>query len=69
MDVFKKIDKALEGEDMDSAIPALTSYLAAAGSFSGVSKRVFAAYVLDAIDKAFRELEERRSEKLSEIKD
>ena len=62
MDAFQKIDKALKTESTDSAIPALARYLAAAGAFSGVGQRVFTAYVVEMIDRAFKELEENKHE-------
>jgi len=52
---FQKIDQALKGEDIDAAIPAVARYLAAAGVFSGVSQKVFAAYVSEIIDQAYEE--------------
>jgi len=60
VDAFQKIDKALKTEPMDSAIPALARFLAAAGAFSGVSQRVFVAYVTEVIDEAFTEMERRK---------
>jgi hypothetical protein len=50
---FQKIDKALNGEPIEETIPALAKYLAGAGVSSGVSRRVFSAYVLEMIDNEY----------------
>jgi hypothetical protein len=60
VDAFQKIDKALKKEPMDEAIPALARFLAAAGAFSGVSQRVFLAYVTEVIEEAYNEMERRK---------
>jgi hypothetical protein len=60
VDAFQKIDKALKTEPMDSAIPALARFLAAAGAFSGVSKKVFIAYVAEVIDEAYEEMDRKK---------
>jgi hypothetical protein len=60
VDAFQKIDKALKKEPLDEAIPALARFLAAAGAFSGVSQKVFTAYVSEMIEEAYEEMERRK---------
>ena len=63
MTLHEKLNKLLAKHDLDDVIPALANFLAIAGVESRVSKRVFVAYVVEVIDRAYEEREQGSNEK------
>lgn len=57
--LIKKLDVALDGEEIDDVIPALVSFLAMAGSFGGIDKKILLAYFADRMDEIYSEQERR----------
>ncbi len=55
MDLAEKLSEALDGEDLDDVIPALTLVLANAGSMACNDKDVFSSYVLEVIANVYDE--------------
>jgi hypothetical protein len=58
---FYKIDRALKDESAQEVIPALASYLAAAGALSERDREEFINYVADMINTAFDEFNRRKT--------
>jgi len=58
-DLIKKLDSALDGEEIDDVVPALVSFLAMAGCIGGVNKRLLLAYFVDTLDKTYKERDRR----------
>ena len=56
----QKLERVLTKHGIDETVPALASELASAGVQSGVSKRVFVAYVVEVIDLRFEQYERSR---------
>lgn len=53
--LIKKLDQALDGEEIDDVIPALVSFLAMAGSFGRINKRLLLSYFADRLDEIYSE--------------
>jgi hypothetical protein len=53
--LIKKLDQALDGEEIDDVIPALISFLAMAGAFGGVNKRLLLSYFAEKLDEIYSE--------------
>lgn len=60
--VMDGLQQLMQDEDGDIAIPVLTSYLAACGSFSGKDPAHFKDFVCSAIDRAFIEYKKRKQQ-------
>lgn len=58
--IVLSISNALEGQDPDIVIPAVVSYLAAAGAFSGTEKKKFISFFVAQVDRAYEELDRRK---------
>jgi hypothetical protein len=50
----------LQNEELDHIIPALTTLLAQAGWLSTRDKKVFVAYVVNAIDRTYETMNKKR---------
>lgn len=55
--IIMGMDELFDGKDTVLIIPAVISYLAAAGAFSGVEKKKFISFIVAQIDRAYEELE------------
>jgi hypothetical protein len=58
--IIMGMDELFDGQDTELIIPAVISYLAAAGAFSGVEKKKFISFIVAQIDRAYEELERRQ---------
>lgn len=58
--IIMGMDKLFDGKDTVLIIPAVISYLAAAGAFSGVEKKQFISFIVAQIDRAYEELDRRK---------
>ena len=58
--IIMGMDELFDGQDTELIIPAVISYLAAAGAFSGVEKKRFISFIVAQIDRAYEELERRQ---------
>jgi hypothetical protein len=59
--IIMGMDELFDGQDTELIIPAVISYLAAAGAFSGVEKKKFISFIVAQIDRAYEELERRQA--------
>jgi hypothetical protein len=59
--IILAMNDLLDGKGQDIVIPAVISYLAAAGAFSGVEKKKFISFIVAQIDRAYEELERRKA--------
>ena len=57
--LIKRLDTALDGEEIDDVIPALISFVAMAGCFGGVDKKVLLSYFADNLDRIYSEKDKR----------
>lgn len=66
MSEFNRLMAALQtltqDEDEDIAIPVLASFLAACGAFSMRDRALFKSFVCDAIDRAYDDLQTRKTQ-------
>jgi len=60
--VMAGLQALMQDEDGDIAIPALTCFLAACGSFSGKDRAQFKDFVGSAIDRAFDDYNRRKQQ-------
>ena len=60
--VMGGLQQLMQDEDGDIAIPVLTCFLAACGSFSGKDPAQFKGYVCSAIDRAFDDYKRRKQQ-------
>jgi hypothetical protein len=58
--IILAMNDLLDGKDQDIVIPAVISYLAAAGAFSGVEKKKFISFFVSQVDKAYEEFDRRQ---------
>jgi len=58
--LLHRLEDMLQDEELDHIIPALTTLLAQAGWLSTRDKKVFVAYVVNAIDRAYEVMEKKR---------
>ena len=61
MDLSEKLSAALDGEDLDDVIPALTIVLAQAGAMACNDREVFTEYVMSVIDKTYDCIDEQNN--------
>ena len=59
--LIKKLDEALDGEEIDDVIPALISFLTMAGCVGQVNKRMLLSYFADTLDKTYGEFDAKKS--------
>lgn len=57
--LIQQLENMLEGEELDNIIPALTTLLAQAGWMSTRDKKIFVAYVVNAIDRTYEVMEKK----------
>ena len=50
----------LDGKDPDIVLPAVISYLAAGGAFSGIEKKKFISFFVSQVDRAYEEFDRRQ---------
>ena len=60
--VMGGLQQLMQDEDGDIAIPVLTCFLAACGSFSGKDQTEFKSFVCSAIDRAFDDYKKRKQQ-------
>jgi hypothetical protein len=58
--LLNRLEDMLQDEEIDNIIPALTTLLAQAGWLSTRDKKVFVAYVVNAIDRTYEVMEKKR---------
>jgi hypothetical protein len=58
--LLHRLEDMLQNEELDHIIPALTTLLAQAGWLSTRDKKVFVAYVVNAIDRTYEVMEKKR---------
>lgn len=58
--LLHQLEDMLEGEELDNIIPALTTLLAQAGWMSTRDKKIFVAYVVNAIDRTYETMNKKR---------
>lgn len=54
MRVVRRIQDAIEGEDIDNIIPALSSVLGEVGAFSEMDKKRLVYFVVSSIDRIYQ---------------
>lgn len=52
-ELMDRIDDALHGENIETIVPVLLTFLATAGYLSGMEKKRFIAHVVEGIDRMF----------------
>lgn len=52
-ELMDKIDDVLHGEELDTVVPILLTFLATAGYLSGMDKKRFVTHVVEGIDRMF----------------
>jgi hypothetical protein len=60
--LLHRIEDMLQNEEIDHIIPALTTLLAQAGWLSTRDKKVFVAYVVNAIDRTYETMNKKRGD-------
>jgi hypothetical protein len=60
--LLHRLEDMLQNEELDHIIPALTTLLAQAGWLSTRDKKVFVAYVVNAIDRAYETMNKKRGD-------
>jgi hypothetical protein len=58
--LLHRLEDMLQDEELDHIIPALTTLLAQAGWLSTRDKKVFVAYVVNAIDRTYETMNKKR---------
>lgn len=58
--IVLEMDSLFHGKSTDLVIPAVMSFLGAAGAFSGVEKKEFISWVVERIDDAYEEYKRRK---------
>jgi hypothetical protein len=58
--LLHRLEDMLQNEELDHIIPALTTLLAQAGWLSTRDKKVFVAYVVNAIDRTYETMNKKR---------
>jgi hypothetical protein len=58
--LLHRLEDMLQNEELDHIIPALTTLLAQAGWLSTKDKKVFVAYVVNAIDRTYETMNKKR---------
>ena len=61
--LLHRLEDMLQDEELDHIIPALTTLLAQAGWLSTRDKKVFVAYVVNAIDRTYETMNKKRKNK------
>lgn len=59
--IILQMDTMFHDKSTDLVIPAVMSFLGAAGAFSGVEKKEFITWVVERIDDAYEEFERRKA--------
>jgi hypothetical protein len=59
--LIKKLDAALEGEEVDDVMPALISFTVMAACFARLNKRMVLAYFADSLDKTYGDFDAKKS--------
>ena len=60
--LLHRLEDMLQNEELDHIIPALTTLLAQAGWLSTRDKKVFVAYVVNAIDRTYETMNKKRGD-------
>ena len=58
--IILDMENLFSGKSVDTIIPAVVAYFAAAGAFSGVEKKAFISYIVAQVDNAYEEFERRK---------
>ena len=58
--LLHRLEDMLQDEEIDNIIPALTTLLSQAGWLSTRDKKVFVAYVVNAIDRTYETMNKKR---------
>ena len=58
--LIKKLDAALDGEDIDDAMPALISFTVMAACIGRLNKRMVLAYFANSLDKTYGDFDARK---------
>jgi len=59
--LIKKLDAALEGEEIDDVVPALISFTVMAACFARLNKRIVLTYFAQSLDKTYGDFDEKKS--------
>ncbi len=59
--IVLEMDALFDGKTPDLVIPAVMSFLGAAGAFAEVDKKQFISWVVERIDEAYEEFERRKA--------
>ena len=60
--LIRKLDEALDGEEIDDVIPALVSFTVMAGCMGQINKRMLLSFVADSIDRTYQQFDERKTQ-------
>lgn len=71
-DLIKKLDMALDGEDLDDVVPALVSFTTLACCLGKLNKRMVLSFFADSLDRTYsdfdsRKFKERKSNEKSDL--
>lgn len=58
--LIQQLEDRIQDEELDNIVPALTTLLAQAGWMSTWDKKIFVAYVVNAIDRTYEVMEKKR---------
>ena len=58
--IILSLNDLLDGKDPDIVLPAVISYLAAGGAFSGIEKKKFISFFVSQVDRAYEEFDRRQ---------
>ncbi len=58
--IVLEMDVLFDGKTTDLVIPAVVTFLGAAGAFAEVDKKQFISWVVERIDEAYEEFERRK---------
>ena len=59
--IILSLNDLLDGKDPDIVLPAVISYLAAGGAFSGIEKKKFISFFVSQVDRAYEEFDRRQT--------
>ena len=58
--IILSLNDLLDCKDPDIVLPAVISYLAAGGAFSGIEKKKFISFFVSQVDRAYEEFDRRQ---------
>lgn len=61
MEIVKKLDGAMQGENVNQAIPAMAGYLCNVGAWFGVDREEFITFLTETADNVFNDFQARKS--------